>query len=137
MSMLGMQNNQFSKAERLYLKQDIERLFSQGKAFTAYPLRVIYLLEKCEATKPVQILISVPKRNFKHAADRNRVKRLVRENYRLSKHSLSNTLMEKGYALKVAFICVIKDLPSYDIINKAMLKALSRLDKYCLSDELD
>ena len=84
----------FSKAERLCSKKLIERLFSGGnKSFPAFPLRVVYMsLSADESEADVSILISVPKKRFKHAVDRNRVKRQVREAYRLNKHILLDAL---------------------------------------------
>ena len=84
----------FSKAERLCSKKLIERLFSGGnKSFPAFPLRVVYMpLSADESEADVTILISVPKKRFKHAVKRNHVKRQVREAYRQNKHILIETL---------------------------------------------
>jgi ribonuclease P protein component len=98
----------FSKAERLCSKKLIERLFSGGnKSFPAFPLRVVYMpLSADESEADVSILISVPKKRFKHAVDRNRVKRQVREAYRLNKHILLDALhaQETPPKMVLAFI---------------------------------
>ena len=76
------------KSERLCSKKLIERLFGGGnKSFPAFPLRVVYMpLAPEENTADASILISVPKKRFKHAVKRNQVKRQVREAYRHNKH---------------------------------------------------
>lgn len=97
------------KSERLCSKKLIERLFAGGnKSFPAFPLRVVYApLEDGEsAAAPVSILVSVPKKRFKHAVKRNRVKRQVREAYRLNKHILIEALQAQEFPkqMMLAFI---------------------------------
>jgi len=86
----------FRKQERIVSKQLIETLFGKGssQSLAAYPLRAVYMqTEHQEGHAPVQILISVPKKRFKHAVDRNRVKRQVREAYRCHKQLLSDSVV--------------------------------------------
>lgn len=107
-----------------------------------FPLRVVFMrMEKKdgedkgmeqknvgkEGVPPVSILVSVPKKRFRHAVDRNRMKRLVREAYRTNKHVLWNTLEGKDYRLAVAFVCITDELPSFYSVNKSMKKALARI----------
>ncbi len=89
--------NAFPKSQKLCSKYLIDRLFEQGanKSFSAYPMRLVYRIE--EGVGENQLLISVPKRYFKHAVDRNRVKRLVREAYRNGRAALK--LPEGKHAL--------------------------------------
>ncbi len=117
------------KRERLYLKESIKEVFAKGKSFVAYPLRVIYILGEEELSARSQILVSVPKKYFKRAVDRNRVKRLVRENYRLNKNALHQTLNQKGLYARVVFINVAKDLPSFKQEQKGVRRALERIIK--------
>ncbi len=123
------ENQRLPKRERLYLKESIKEVFAQGKSFVAYPLRVIYLIDDKELSARSQILVSVPKKYFKRAVDRNRIKRLVRENYRLNKSDLQRTLAEKGLYGRFVFINVAKDLPSFKQEEKGMRKALARIIK--------
>lgn len=83
----------FGKQERLTSKTNIERLFKQptGSLF-AYPVKFTWLITTIEEDTPAQILISVPKRNFKKAHDRNRIKRQIREVYRKNKATAYNCL---------------------------------------------
>lgn len=76
---------------------------------------------------PVSILISVPKKRFKHAVDRNRMKRLVRENYRTNKHQLWKELEGKDYRMIIAFVCITDTLPSFKLVKKSLTKILTRI----------
>ncbi len=94
------------KRERMVSRKLIETLFGGegSQAMTAFPLRVVYVKIECnERQAPVQLLVSVPKRRFKHAVDRNRAKRQIREAYRLHKQLLYDTLPASHHLL-VAFI---------------------------------
>lgn len=119
----------FSKDEKLCYQKSIDRLFAQGKSYISYPLRIVYFVEEeTEADKQfAQVLISVPKRKFKRANKRNRIKRLVREAYRLNKQEYIRLLQEKGLRLDIAFLYLKDELPSYTEIEKSILKAVSTL----------
>ena len=84
-------------------------MFAGGsRSFSVFPLRVVYLpVEELEAD--ASILISVSKRRFKRAVKRNRVKRQIREAYRVNKHELLNALAEKKCRLAIAFIYLIEE----------------------------
>jgi ribonuclease P protein component len=120
----------FKKKERVTGEKRVETLFSGGQSFVAYPLRVVFLkMEPTVDLPSVSILISVPKKRIKRAIHRNRLKRLIRETYRLNKHLIDI----KDYHLDVAFIYV-KDEPSdYTSIEKGMQKALNELTHRMLS----
>ena len=106
----------FGKAERLCSKKLIERLFAGGnKSFPAFPLRVVYMpLSVDESGADVSILISVPKKRFKHAVARNRVKRQVREAYRQNKHILVDTLRAQETPQKMALAFIWLDSKLHD-----------------------
>ena len=110
-----------SKKERIVSNLLIETLFGQGnsESLAAYPIRVIYTqIEQQQDCAPVQILISVPKKRFKHAVDRNRVKRQVREAYRHHKQLLYNKV-EEGKQQLVAFVWLSdKHMPSSEVEKK-------------------
>ena len=130
-------NNGLTKTERLTSQLVIDKLFAGGNAsMAAFPLRIVYMqMEKQEGSQqwdgvqqpPVSILVSVPKKRFRHAVDRNRMKRLVREAYRLNKHILWNALQEKNFRLAIAFVCITDTLPTFRSVNKSMRKALIRI----------
>jgi ribonuclease P protein component len=92
----------FSKKEKLTSKIVIDRIFKEGASKFKYPFRILFLEDpQYQETFP-QILISVSKRNFKRAVDRNRIKRLIREAYRLQK----NELLEL-FPVKPAYIAIL------------------------------
>ena len=96
----------FCKKERVVSKKLIESLFEKGdsQSLAAFPMRVVYMqVERQAGDSLVQILISVPKKRFKHAVDRNRVKRQVRESYRLNKQIICDVIPENKQML-IAFI---------------------------------
>lgn len=119
--------NTLHKSERLDRKKVIEKMFAGGsRSFSVFPLRVVYLpVEKLDA--PVSILVSVSKRRFKRAVKRNRVKRQIREAYRLNKHLLSEALSGSQSRLAVAFIYLSDELVPSSVIEERMKIALSRI----------
>jgi len=94
----------FSKRERIVSQKLIERLFSKGSSHStsAFPLRIVYM-EKERDKVPVLMMVSVSKRHFKHAVDRNRAKRQVREAYRRHKCLLTERVAEDK-SMAVAFV---------------------------------
>jgi ribonuclease P protein component len=88
------------KQERLVSRRLIETLFSGSQSVAAFPLRAVYKIkERAREEEPVQLLISVPKKRFHHAVDRNRVKRQVREAYRHNKSLIYPALSDQQQLL--------------------------------------
>ena len=115
-----MVNEALPKRERMVSRKLIDSLFGGGSSsMAAYPLRAIYMThERAEGEAPVQILISVPKKRFKHAVDRNRVKRQVRETYRHHKSLLYDALSDHQQLL-LAFVWLSPShLPSHDVESR-------------------
>jgi ribonuclease P protein component len=120
----------FPKSERLSWKRHIDRLFAEGKSFVSFPLRVIYLpVRKEPAVATVTVLVSVSKRKLRHAADRNFVKRRMRESYRLRKQDVFRSLAERDDALLMAFLYLGTQKGSFAVIDAAMEKALASLQR--------
>ena len=114
----------FSKKEHLTSKRDIEALFaSKNKSVKMFPLRAIFR-EADTAQSTATILISVSKRLFKHAVDRNRAKRQVREAYRLHKQTLLAPLQEQGKKLHIAFIWTSEHPVKSTLVADSMQKLL-------------
>ena len=116
-----------SKEERLSWKRHIDLLFAKGHAFVAFPLRVVFLSMDESLSTHAAILVSISKKKFKHAVDRNHVKRQVREAYRLRKYNLLDTLETNNKSILIAFIYLDKEIYPYTTIEKAMSKAIRTL----------
>lgn len=116
----------FGKQEKLKSRKLIGKLFEEGKSVKKYPIRLVYLQTEHTSDFPVQAGFSVPKRNFKHAVDRNRIKRLLREAYRLSKGGLYETL-EHPYIFMFTFIG--KKEPTYEEVEQKIQAVLTLFKK--------
>ncbi|MCE7994611.1 MAG: ribonuclease P protein component [Roseivirga sp.] len=116
--------NTFPKTERLHSKKIIQELFQKGSFFYSYPFKVIFLTS--EEAPSHQVLISVSKRKFKNAVDRNLIKRRIREAYRLNKHVLYSE-QEAQPSLSIAYIYTGKEIPTYQFIETKLSKSLRRL----------
>jgi ribonuclease P protein component len=120
------------KTERLYLRGAIEQLFAQGHGFIVYPYRVVYRTVPADeaATDPmgqVAIMTIAPKKKFKHAVDRNHVKRLTREAYRLNKLPLIEAMTQRGEKLQVAFLYLDNKFLSFEETQARMQQIVRRL----------
>ncbi len=117
------------KEERLNEKKLIERLFKEGKSFFQFPFKVVYLPLDVSDVYPAKVLISVSKRNFKRAVDRNHIKRQVREAYRKNKFILKQAegSGNSGKVLVVAFIYSTPKLLPYQDIERKIIIVLQLL----------
>ena len=118
----------FKKEERLCNKRLIDKLFHNGSSFLCYPFKASWLYNTEPQPYPAQILFSVSKKRYKHAVDRNLIKRCMRESYRLHKQqNLYNLLhaADKTILLSVGYIG--KEIAPYSVIEKKMLKLLEQL----------
>jgi len=123
----------FRKDEILRKKKLIDRLFAEGTTFFIYPFKIFWLAAPLDSPVPAQILIGVSKRAFRHSVDRNRIKRQIREIYRLNKHHLYQNLEIKQRKGVIAIIYTANATLSteeMEIKIKAVLKRLyAILDK--------
>lgn len=92
----------YPKSEKLKSKKTIDLLFSKGKSVSKYPLRLVYVALEEEIDAKTTVGVSVSKKHFKHAVDRNYYKRILREAYRLNKHLLIDTL-QKPYGFMLFY----------------------------------
>jgi ribonuclease P protein component len=117
----------FPKEEHLCRKKLIDELFGkQGSSFGVYPLRIVWISKEVKNAAPPQVLISVSKRIFKRAVDRNRLKRLIREAYRLNKYRL----LEQPGGHPVALLGIIytgKEKSPLALMEKKLISAFHRL----------
>ena len=117
----------FNKSDRLKGKKLIEQLFLEGKTITVFPFRMFFKQTENEKGSKIKAGVSVSKRNFKKAVDRNRIKRLIREAYRLNKPQYFNNITA-SYALMILYIG--KDMPDFDSVDsKLKLLFLSFIEK--------
>ena len=117
----------FSKDERLHSKILIEELFVNGESFYKYPFKVIVKKTSIKKEHLVRILISVPKKIFKKAVDRNRVKRLIREAYRLNKNIIYDHEEAEPHCLDIAFVYTAKSILSYQEIERKIVLILQTI----------
>lgn len=126
--MLPSPRNTFKKSERLCSRILMDCLFQgDNRTATAYPLRAVFLPVEEEQQKGVSILISVPKKRFHDAVDRNRVKRQIREAYRKNKHALAEQVAQSGKGLLVALIYVSAEIETTEQIEKRMIRLLDKI----------
>ena len=119
-------NFTYPKNERLKSKTTIGLLFSEGKSVSKYPLRLVYCQAEADSEEKIKIGVSVSKKYFKKAVDRNYFKRVLRETYRLNKHLLWDNL-EEPYSFM--FFYQTKDRLSYEEINT---KTIQLFEKFLL-----
>ena len=120
-------NNTYKKPERIKSRKQVEKLFKQGKSFNQYPFK-LYFLQEQEAAG-VKAGVAVSARNFKNATDRNRIKRQMREAYRITNDVLKKYAAENSLQVLVFFLYVDKTMPDYSIIKTKMQQAINRLVK--------
>lgn len=114
----------FGKNEKLKSKKAIESLFSEGQSYVSHPIRIVY---KVNPKKDYTIRVgeSVAKKKFKHAVDRNLLKRRIKEAYRLNKELVQ---LPEDVSIDILFIYTSSKIKDYAIINKCIHEILSKLD---------
>lgn len=100
----SVKRNTFRKAEKLCSQKEIDRIFSEGKSLSQSQFRLLYLETEANEQPPVKVLIAVPKKKLKLAVHRNRMKRLIREAYRMGKHKFLEVISQSGKHYDLAFI---------------------------------
>ena len=121
--------NTFPKSEKLKKRKIIEELFKSGKIISTDSIKLLWIINPNDGKVPLQTGFSVSKRNFKRAVDRNRVKRLMRESFRLSKHNISSFLEQNNLQCAFVFIYTNKEILPYKTINEKINSILIRLQE--------
>ncbi len=123
-----MRRNTFPLKEHLKSKRVIEQVYTNGASVTSYPLRAFFIEQPALEQEPTAaILINVSKKRFRHAVDRNLVKRRIREAYRTSKHPFIDALESNGKKMAVAIIYIDNKHNSTAFIKKKMTKVLESI----------
>jgi ribonuclease P protein component len=118
------------KQERLKSRKLIEELFSKGQRISVFPYRVFYLFQQKDGTpvkNSLQFGAGAGTRNFKKSVDRNRIKRLTREAWRLQKIELQKKLHANTHAMAVFFIYTGKELPAFDFVKEKTALIIQKL----------
>jgi ribonuclease P protein component len=113
------------KNQRIKSRKVLDEIFQQGKSFAVFPFRIIYL----PSTTELKFGVGVSTRNFKHAVDRNRVKRLTREAYRVQKNELEFFLTKENRGLNIFFVYTAKEISPYAQVFEAIQKTIKKLLK--------
>lgn len=114
----------FGKKEKLKSRKVIGQLFGDGKSVVKFPVKLLYLpMESFETNKAA---FAVPKRSFKLAVHRNRIKRQLREAYRLQKEVVEN---KNGKKFALLFLYISKDKPQYDQLSSSMVTLLKTISQ--------
>ncbi|WP_339710778.1 ribonuclease P protein component [uncultured Kriegella sp.] len=116
----------YPRIEKLKSKKLIEQLFLEGKSVSSYPLKLIFLQTELPENVKIQSSVAVPKKKFKSAVKRNRIKRLLREAYRLNKHLVFNN-SDPSFAF--LFLYLGKEMPEYNDVEKNMQTILQKFLK--------
>jgi ribonuclease P protein component len=129
-----MKTNTLNRHERLKSRKAIEGLMADAHTFHFFPVRVLYRISPAIRPEPLEVCTSVSKRKFKHAVDRNLLKRQMREAWRTKKQELRQALSDAGFQMDVMLIYTSKEFEEFAKINKKILLALERLVAEVKSD---
>lgn len=109
-------------------KKNIDLLFLKGTSAISFPLKVIYLETDINYVNPCQAMFVVPKRSFKRAHDRNKLKRRMREAYRLNKAIFYEAVKSKNKKIILSFLFVGKKIEDYKQIENSITNHLKRIE---------
>jgi ribonuclease P protein component len=118
----------FKKEECLKSRHLIDLLFKKGNRITSHPIRLVALRSDLDTSYPAQVGFAVPKRFFPKAVTRNRIKRLMRESYRLNKEIIYRNLLKKGSQYAIMLIYTSKSEASYEEIESKIILTLTRFN---------
>ncbi len=120
--------NGLPREEKLKSVVRTEKLFTKGKSLWVFPCTVYYRIAGPDDIPAPQILVSVGKHYFKHAVDRNRMKRLIREAYRINKHSIMQAAADTGLNFNIGFVYKSRNLIDFATIENSMKNILAQIE---------
>jgi len=125
---MAMEDFTFKKEERLSQKKEIDLLFEKGKRFNVFPFSVIhYSDDVLDGNSKLKLLVGVPKKHFKKAVDRNKIKRRIREAYRLNRNDLKASLETNNTKILLAIIYNDSETIKYLKLEDKIISILNRL----------
>ena len=113
--------------ERIKSRKAILSLFEKGTSFSIFPVRAVFILDQASENTVLKAAFSVSKKNFKKAVDRNRIRRLMKESWRLQKNELQLSLQSSQKCLDIFFIYTGKEIPDYQLILKKMGAVIQKM----------
>lgn len=116
----------FGKDEKLCSPGEITDLFSKGKQLFKHPVKLLWLATESNKGQKARVIITVSKRNFKHAVQRNRIKRLLRECYRKNKHIIAPLAVDQQ--LLIGLIFIGKEIPRINVLESIIIELFHRLN---------
>lgn len=120
----------YHKKEKLKSRTELQAIFTTGKSFSVFPIKVFFIeKDRTDTSVPVHAGVGVSSKHFKKAVDRNRIKRLLREAYRLEKQSLHEALANQPKTISVFFLYLDKELPDYTLVREKMKEGIEKLIK--------
>lgn len=120
----------FRKEERLKSNLAVHALFNQGQSLSSFPFKIYWDITEDPAQEfPVKVAISVPKKKFRRAVDRNLMKRRIRESYRKNKHSLYDFLLKSDLKIVMVILFLADELIPYDRLESVLKTLFSKLIK--------
>ena len=118
----------YNKREKLKSRKQLEALFTAGTIFIIFPLKIYYQEVKVQ-DNILKTGVGTSRKNFKKAVERNRIKRLLREAYRIEKPGLLNYLQQNKKQIALFFLYIDKSLPAYDLLKEKMQQSIEKLIK--------
>ncbi len=122
-----MKLNGYHKKEKLKSRTQLEAIFATGKSFSVFPLKIFFLETDASETACIKAGVGVSARHFKKAVDRNRIKRLLREAYRLEKHTLLHQLEKHEKKIALFLLYIDKEMPDYVVLREKMKEGFEKL----------
>lgn len=122
-----LKRNGLSKLERLHSRKQMDELFAHGRSVRQGPLKLIFVESALKTNIPSEFMFTVSKRQFKRAHDRNYIKRLLREVFRVNKHLINDYLISQQKCMQGCFMFLGTQMPTHANLEKNILRIFAQL----------